>query len=126
AATSVDGRRPRADLRGRNRAGPASLAPGAWLPRTCVRASTRRPHPILRIEMLSRSFWQGILAVAVAAALAAHGSAAQVKRYNIISIVTDDQSQWSVGAYGNKEARTPNMDRLAKEGAIFRNAFVAT
>jgi len=76
--------------------------------------------------MLSRSFWQGILAVAVAAALAAHGSAAQVKRYNIISIVTDDQSQWSVGAYGNKEARTPNMDRLAKEGAIFRNAFVAT
>ena len=48
------------------------------------------------------------------------------KRYNIISIVTDDQARWSVGAYGNKESRTPNMDRLAREGAIFRNAFVAT
>jgi uncharacterized sulfatase len=50
----------------------------------------------------------------------------QPKRYNIISIVTDDQARWSVGAYGNKESRTPNMDRLAKGGAKFLNAFVTT
>ena len=48
------------------------------------------------------------------------------ERYNLISIVTDDQARWSVGAYGNREARTPNMDRLAREGAKFLNAFVAT
>jgi uncharacterized sulfatase len=48
------------------------------------------------------------------------------KRLNIISIVTDDQGRWAVGAYGNKEVRTPNMDRLAKEGALFVNAFVPT
>jgi len=48
------------------------------------------------------------------------------ERWNIISIVTDDQADWSVGAYGNREARTPNMDRLAREGARFLNAFVAT
>lgn len=47
-------------------------------------------------------------------------------RLNIISIVTDDQARWSVGAYGNRESRTPNMDRLAREGARFANAFVAT
>src|SRR5262249_22919405 len=47
-------------------------------------------------------------------------------KYNLIAIVTDDQSRWSVGAYGNKESITPNMDRLAKEGAKFINAFVPT
>jgi uncharacterized sulfatase len=51
---------------------------------------------------------------------------AQPERLNLISIVTDDQSHWSIGAYGNKESRTPNMDRLAREGARFTNAFCAT
>ena len=53
-------------------------------------------------------------------------SGQETKRLNIISIVTDDQSQWSLGCYGNKESRTPNMDRLAREGALFKRAFVAT
>jgi uncharacterized sulfatase len=53
-------------------------------------------------------------------------AAGDAKRYNIISIVTDDQGRWAVGAYGNRECRTPNMDRLAREGARFLNAFVAT
>src|SRR5918995_1088967 len=51
---------------------------------------------------------------------------AQEKRPNLIAIVTDDQAMWSIGAYGNTESRTPNMDRLAREGARFTNAFVAT
>ncbi|MCC6164519.1 MAG: sulfatase-like hydrolase/transferase [Acidobacteria bacterium] len=44
-------------------------------------------------------------------------------RPNIVLIVTDDQAAWSVGAYGNADARTPNMDRLAREGVRFANAF---
>lgn len=48
------------------------------------------------------------------------------QRFNLISIVTDDQGRWGVGAYGNKEIRTPHMDRLAREGALFVNAFTAT
>ena len=47
-------------------------------------------------------------------------------QYNLISIVTDDQAQWSIGAYGNREAITPNMDRLAHEGVKFNHAFVTT
>jgi uncharacterized sulfatase len=47
-------------------------------------------------------------------------------RMNLISIVTDDQGVWSLGCYGNKESITPNMDRLAKEGARFANAFTVT
>jgi len=46
--------------------------------------------------------------------------------YNLISIVTDDQAHWSIGAYGNRESRTPNMDRLAREGALFTHAFTVT
>jgi len=45
---------------------------------------------------------------------------------NLISIVTDDQAAWSLGCYGNKDSITPNMDRLAKEGARFANAFTVT
>lgn len=59
-------------------------------------------------------------------ALAVNLQAADAPRLNFISIVTDDQSEWSVGAYGNKESRTPNMDRLAREGARFVNAFTCT
>ena len=52
--------------------------------------------------------------------------AAEPPRYNLISIVTDDQAAWSIGAYGNRDSRTPNMDRLAREGARFLNAFACT
>ena len=52
--------------------------------------------------------------------------AAEPARLNLISIVTDDQAEWTVGCYGNKESITPNMDRLAAEGARFANAFTVT
>jgi choline-sulfatase len=42
---------------------------------------------------------------------------------NIIIFNTDDHAQWGVGAYGNKEVLTPNMDRLAREGMMFTHAF---
>ncbi len=56
----------------------------------------------------------------------AHAGQVKGKRFNIISIVTDDQGRWALGAYGNREVRTPNMDRIAREGAKFINAFTAT
>ncbi|MGC9347193.1 MAG: sulfatase family protein [Anaerolineae bacterium] len=42
---------------------------------------------------------------------------------NIVFIVTDNQSAWTLGCYGNEEIHTPNIDRLAAEGARFANAF---
>jgi arylsulfatase A-like enzyme len=45
---------------------------------------------------------------------------------NLLVIMTDDQAQWSLGVYGNTDSRTPNMDRIGVEGAIFTNAFVNT
>jgi hypothetical protein len=42
--------------------------------------------------------------------------AAEPEKWNIVSIVTDDQGAWALACYGNKDCRTPNMDRLAREG----------
>jgi arylsulfatase A-like enzyme len=53
-------------------------------------------------------------------------AAAPGRRLNVVSIVTDDQGSWGMGAYGNPDARTPTLDRLAREGVLFRNAFVTT
>lgn len=44
---------------------------------------------------------------------------------NIIVIIADDWSQADAGIYGNAIIRTPNIDRLGKEGLVFRNAFCA-
>lgn len=60
--------------------------------------------------------------VAGAAALVAGTStvkAATASRPNILFIFTDDHSQRSIGAYGSKINKTPNIDRIADEGAIF-------
>src|SRR5688572_18184591 len=43
-------------------------------------------------------------------------------RPNIVWIVGEDMGP-EVGAYGDKNAITPNMDRLAKEGTLFSKAF---
>ena len=48
------------------------------------------------------------------------------ERPNIIFILTDDQAPWALGASGDPNASTPNMDRLAREGAYFKNAFITT
>ncbi len=45
---------------------------------------------------------------------------------NVVFIMTDDQGIWSLGCYGNAEARTPGVDRLAAEGLRFTQAFATT
>src|SRR2546422_5895696 len=47
-------------------------------------------------------------------------------RPNFILFIADDMSWEDCGAYGNKGIRTPNIDRLAKEGMRFNAAFVTT
>lgn len=48
------------------------------------------------------------------------------KKPNIVLFLTDDQGFWSLGCYGNSEIRTPNIDRLAKEGVLLENFFCAS
>lgn len=48
---------------------------------------------------------------------------ASSSRPNIILIVSDNQSHTLLGTYGNKEIKTPNIDKLAKQGIQFNQAF---
>ncbi len=50
----------------------------------------------------------------------------QKEHPNICFIYVDDQAAWTIGAYGNNEAHTPNLDRLASEGALMEEAFCST
>src|SRR4051794_1485917 len=47
-------------------------------------------------------------------------------RPNIIFILTDDHRWDALGAMGNKIIRTPHLDRLARGGVLFQNAYVTT
>ncbi|MFC1763498.1 sulfatase-like hydrolase/transferase [Planctomycetota bacterium] len=48
------------------------------------------------------------------------------ERPNLVMIFTDDQRHDAVGYTGNDAIHTPNLDRLAQQGLIFRNCFVNT
>lgn len=50
-------------------------------------------------------------------------SAAHAKPPNILFIFTDDHAAHAISAYGSKINRTPNIDRIAKEGMLFENCF---
>ena len=45
---------------------------------------------------------------------------------NIVFLFADDQSTYSVGCYGNKDVRTPNMDQLARDGLTFDKHYNTT
>jgi arylsulfatase A-like enzyme len=45
------------------------------------------------------------------------------KRPNIIFIMTDDHASHALSCYGSTINKTPNLDRLAKEGMLFKNSF---
>lgn len=63
-------------------------------------------------------------------ALAASGlslnfcAGARQRRPNILYIMTDDQAAGQMSCEGGRILQTPNLDRLAREGARFANCFV--
>src|SRR5512137_1990555 len=63
-----------------------------------------------------------MLATLAAALLAA--AAAPAARPNILFIMADDHAAHAISAYGSRVNETPNLDRLARAGMLFRNTFV--
>jgi N-acetylglucosamine-6-sulfatase len=48
------------------------------------------------------------------------------KRPNVVFILTDDQRADALGCMGHPHLKTPHIDRLAKEGILFKNHFCTT
>lgn len=65
------------------------------------------------------------LATLLSTPLALAAQKGRTRRPNIVFVCTDDQAYWALGCQGNRDARTPNIDRLRREGAYFANSFVA-
>ena len=63
--------------------------------------------------------------VALCAAFVAVAALAQDKKTNIVFIMGDDVGMWNIGAYhrGMMAGRTPNLDKLAKEGMLFTDYY---
>jgi iduronate 2-sulfatase len=68
--------------------------------------------------------WLAWLALALFAALGAGtGCRAQSPRKpNVLLIIADDLRP-DLGCYGNRDVRTPNIDRLAARGTLFNRAY---
>ena len=65
-------------------------------------------------------------AIFLAASLMPAAVLAQTPRANgpnIIFIMTDDHAAHAIGAYGSRINKTPNLDRIAREGALLTNVF---
>ena len=56
--------------------------------------------------------------------LAALATGAQAQPANILIFIADDQGEGDLSIYGHPSLRTPNVDRLAREGMRFDNAFL--
>ena len=63
--------------------------------------------------------------MALTAVLALTLAQQSVQPPNIIVIFSDDHARQAISAYGSKLARTPGIDRLAKEGTIFRRHYTS-
>ena len=63
-------------------------------------------------------------AVSVLLAVPVGAWAADDTRPNILFIMSDDHAYQALGCYGSKMNKTPNLDRIAKEGMRFDRCFV--
>ncbi|MBN1341832.1 MAG: sulfatase-like hydrolase/transferase [Phycisphaerae bacterium] len=63
-----------------------------------------------------RDFLRATAAGTVTGGLTSALQASQGKRLNILWIMTDQQPISTIGAYGNKIVKTPNLDRIAADG----------
>lgn len=76
-----------------------------------------------------RTVLQGLaasgLAVTIAPSLAARAAAARTRPPNIVFVSIDDLGWDELGCYGNTFNETPTIDRLAREGTRFTNAYAA-
>ena len=79
-----------------------------------------RINPVSRPNPRRFAAWCALLLVGVGC------FAAGADRPNIIFILADDVRWDDLGATGHPFSKTPHIDRVAREGVMFRNVFATT
>ena len=64
-----------------------------------------------------------LLQIILSSLVVVHSSLAAEQRPNILFVLSDDHSYPFLGCYGRNEMKTPNLDRIAAEGMMFRRMF---
>jgi arylsulfatase A-like enzyme len=74
---------------------------------------------------MSRTVWLALLALLVSALIAPASAQQPQQKPNILVIMGDDIGYWNISAYnrGMMGYRTPNIDRIASEGAVFTDYY---
>ncbi|MFN5583366.1 sulfatase, partial [Gemmatimonas sp.] len=83
------------------------------------------PNPVTRVvDRLGRST-ERLMTVGLAVLLTSSPvrAAQPADRPNIVLIITDDMGYGDLGSYGATDIRTPNLDRLAREGVRFTDFY---
>jgi arylsulfatase A-like enzyme len=70
--------------------------------------------------------FRALLTIAIVAGFAPGAFAQTPKKPNIIFILADDLGYGDLGCYGQKKIKTPNLDRLAKQGMRFTQAYAGS
>lgn len=65
----------------------------------------------------------GFITLCMLGSISVFAQSQQTEKPNILWVTIEDTSPQFIGAYGNKDARTSNIDQLAQEGVLFTNAF---
>ena len=75
---------------------------------------------------MKKTKWIGLIATCFATTVIACAPAtAQQSKPNIVVIMGDDIGMWNIGAYhrGMMAGKTPNLDKIAKEGMLFTDYY---
>ncbi len=67
-----------------------------------------------------------MIAALASAAAVAGAAASEPQKPNLIFILSDDLAQGDVGVYGQKLIQTPQLDRMAREGTRYTQAYSGT
>jgi arylsulfatase A-like enzyme len=78
-----------------------------------------------RLNLSRRQFVGGALGAAAAAKAALGSPAATNTRPNILFIFADDMGWGDLSCYGRPDYQTPHLDKLARQGMRFTNAYSA-
>jgi Sulfatase len=87
--------------------------------------STDRLLTIMKTKLIFAAFTLTLTCIVIASARAQSPAPSSGKKPNILVIFGDDIGQTNVSAYsmGMMGYRTPNIDRIAKEGMIFTDYY---
>src|SRR5271156_5265417 len=88
-----------------------------------------RMYPVSTFHRGMRPHLGAVLLVTLAvggASSSPSARAADPAAPNVVVIITDDQRWDCMGCAGHPYLKTPNIDRLAHEGVLFKNAFCTT